>query len=212
MSELQNESPPVKNRWTDAERWHALGEGDTLPTSDGFRTIEIRVEGALTLWRALPPEGAAVEYAADGRNWRLSPRKTVQVFQSAPDAEADAARRVAKQEQQFERHVIEWAKGQYLALFEAEPEAPASPAPVEQPSLDAEAEAALTTDDLIAESDEVASDVISKLTRDRRRRITEQLNVELAELQQNRDGPKEDRKREAKIERLLGIFARAGEM
>lgn len=85
------------------------------------------------------------------------------------------------------------------------------PAPHEK-LTDWDAEAALTTDDLIAESDEVASDVISKLTRDRRRRFTELLNVELAELQQNRDGPKEDRKREAKIERLLGIFARAGEM
>lgn len=78
--------------------------------------------------------------------------------------------------------------------------------------LDAEAEAALTTDDLIAESDEVASDVISKLSRDRRRRFTELLNVEMAELQLSRGGPKEDRKREQKIERLLGIFARAGEM
>ena len=82
----------------------------------------------------------------------------------------------------------------------------------ERPPLDAEAEAALTTDDLLGESDDVASDVISKLSRDRRRRFTELLNVELAELQLARGGPKEDRRREQKIERLLGIFARAGEM
>ncbi len=82
----------------------------------------------------------------------------------------------------------------------------------ERPPLDAQAEAALTTDDLLAESDEVASDVISKLSRDRRRRFTELLNVEMAELQLARGGPKEDRRREQKIERLLGIFARAGEM
>lgn len=86
------------------------------------------------------------------------------------------------------------------------------PGPDEKPPLDAEAEAALTTDDLLAESDEVASDVISKLSRDRRRRFTELLNVEMAELQLSRGGPKEDRRREQKIERLLGIFARAGEM
>lgn len=86
------------------------------------------------------------------------------------------------------------------------------PAPDERPPLDAEAEAALTTDDLLGEPDDVASDVISKLSRDRRRRFTELLNVELAELQLARGGPKEDRRREQKIERLLGIFARAGEM
>lgn len=95
---------------------------------------------------------------------------------------------------------------------ETTPEERKFPAPDERLPLDAEAEAALTTDDLIRESDEVASDVISKLSREGRRRFTELLNVEMAELQLSRGGPNEDRKREQKIERLLGIFARAGEM
>lgn len=85
------------------------------------------------------------------------------------------------------------------------------PAPHEK-LTDWDAEAALTTDDLLGESDEVASDVIGKLSRDRRKRFTELLNVEMAELLLSRGGPKEDRKREQKIERLLGIFARVGEM
>jgi uncharacterized membrane protein YccC len=77
---------------------------------------------------------------------------------------------------------------------------------------DEDAEAALTTDDLLSADDEAVADVVAKLSRQRRKRFTELLNVELAELQQSRDGPHEDRKREAKVERLLGVFARVGEM
>lgn len=78
--------------------------------------------------------------------------------------------------------------------------------------MDEEAEAALTTDDLLSATDDAVADVVAKLTRQKRKRFTELLNVELAELEQSRGGPKEDRKREARIQRLLGVFARVGEM
>lgn len=77
------------------------------------------------------------------------------------------------------------------------------------------AEEALTTNDLLAamkDDAEIAQDVVSKLSRAKRKKFTELLNVELAELQQERQGPKEDRVRESDIEALLGLFARAGEM
>ena len=66
-------------------------------------------------------------------------------------------------------------------------------------------EASLTTADLTEE-------VIQKLTAAKRKKFTELLNVELAELQQERGGPREDLAREAEIEKLLGLFARVGEM
>jgi hypothetical protein len=68
-----------------------------------------------------------------------------------------------------------------------------------------EDEASLTTADL-------TEDVIQRLTKDKRKKFTELLNVELAELQQERGGPREDLTREAEIEKLLGLFARVGEM
>ena len=63
----------------------------------------------------------------------------------------------------------------------------------------------LTTADL-------SEDVIQRLTKDKRKKFTELLNVELAELQQERGGPREALSREAEIEKLLGLFARVGEM
>ena len=45
-----------------------------------------------------------------------------------------------------------------------------------------------------------------------RRKLTERLNVELAELKNLRGLAGEDLKREAKIENLLGLFARLGEI
>lgn len=66
-------------------------------------------------------------------------------------------------------------------------------------------EASLTTADLTEE-------VIQRLTAAKRKKFTELLNVELAELQQERGGPREDLPREAEIEKLLGLFARVGEM
>ena len=77
------------------------------------------------------------------------------------------------------------------------------------------AEADLTTDDLLTSmrSDAaVTEDVVQKLSRAKRKKFTELLNVELAELQQERGGPKENLKRENEIEALLNLFARVGEM
>ena len=50
------------------------------------------------------------------------------------------------------------------------------------------------------------------LTKDVRRKLTERLNVELAELKNLRGLAGEDLKREAEIEKLLGLFARLGEI
>jgi len=50
------------------------------------------------------------------------------------------------------------------------------------------------------------------LSRDVRRKLTERLNVELAELKNLRGLAGEDLKREAEIEKLLGLFARLGEI
>ena len=113
-----------------------------------------------------------------------------------------------------------------LALFDPDAEEPApSPAPEHRfpASLDEKlgdygdpaAEAELTTDDLLSSmrSDvEIAQDVVGKLSRAKRKKFTELLNVELAELQQERGGPKENLKRENEIEALLNLFARVGEM
>lgn len=80
---------------------------------------------------------------------------------------------------------------------------------------DVEAENALTTDDLfdlMGRDMDGAQDVIGKLSGHARKRFTELLNVELAELQQARGGKGENFKREADIEKMLGLFARAGEV
>jgi hypothetical protein len=61
-------------------------------------------------------------------------------------------------------------------------------------------------------TDQLTEDVIQKLTKEKRKKFTELLNVELAELQQERGGPREALSREAEIEKLLGLFARVGEM
>ena len=60
--------------------------------------------------------------------------------------------------------------------------------------------------------DQLTEDVIAGLTKAKRKKFTELLNVELAELQQEREGPRENLPREAEIEKLLGLFARVGEM
>jgi hypothetical protein len=75
-------------------------------------------------------------------------------------------------------------------------------APVPDVALDDET---LTTADLTEE-------VIQRLTQAKRKKWTELLNVELAELQQERGGPNEALAREAECERLLGLFARVGEL
>lgn len=73
----------------------------------------------------------------------------------------------------------------------------------------------ITPEDLLNDmraNGDAVRDVIAKLTSEKRRRFTELLNVELAELQQVRGRAGEDLKREAEIEKLLGLFARVGEM
>ena len=109
-----------------------------------------------------------------------------------------------------------------LALAEDELEAQADahkfPASLDEKLTDygdPAAEADLTTDDLLTSmrSDAaVTEDVVQKLSRAKRKKFTELLNVELAELQQERGGPKENLKRENEIEALLNLFARVGEM
>jgi hypothetical protein len=72
----------------------------------------------------------------------------------------------------------------------------------------------VTSDDLlerINSDPDAVSGVIAHLSQDDRRRFTELLNVELAELQQKRGAFGEDLKREADIEKLIGMFARVGE-
>jgi hypothetical protein len=73
----------------------------------------------------------------------------------------------------------------------------------------------ITADDLLAamRMDQVATyDAIAKLTREKRRRFTELLNIELAELQQLHGAAGENLKREGEIEGLLGLFASVGEL
>lgn len=71
-----------------------------------------------------------------------------------------------------------------------------------------------TTDQLIKEMQEATDpthDAVAQMTRAKRKKFTELLNVELAELQQARGTAGENLKREANIEGLLGLFARVGE-
>lgn len=71
-----------------------------------------------------------------------------------------------------------------------------------------------TTDQLITQMQEATDptqDKVAKMTRAKRKKFTELLNVELAELQQARGTVGENLKREANIESLLGLFARVGE-
>lgn len=104
------------------------------------------------------------------------------------------------------------------AQLEAERDAHRFPASLDEKLgdyADLEAEKALTTDDLFAlmnKGVDDAQDVIGKLSGGARKRFTELLNVELAELQQAHGGKGENRKREADIEKMLGLFARAGEV
>ena len=202
------EVPTVRDSEWLAIKWLELAPPDRDLL---FMRGEQRVEGRVAFGAIVPFDGSDPEGIT---HFRLKPQRTIERRNRAPDAESDAARLALKQDQQFERHVIEWAKGQYLAMFE-EPDAEATPAPEPEPHnfpenmsdklVDWDTEASLTTADL-------TEDVIQKLTAAKRRKFTELLNVELAELQQERGGPREDLEREAEIEKLLGLFARVGEM
>lgn len=91
------------------------------------------------------------------------------------------------------------------------------PAPAPEPPtwVDTAAEQEVKTDDLLdlMRADPVsAEDVVQKFSKLGRKKFTELLNVELAELQQERGGPRENLAREAECERLLDLFARVGSM
>ena len=77
----------------------------------------------------------------------------------------------------------------------------------------------LDADNLLAADVKIIPDEIAAMmdegetfTPDVRRKLTERLNVELAELKNLRGLAGEDLKREAEIEKLLGLFARLGEI
>lgn len=72
--------------------------------------------------------------------------------------------------------------------------------------------AEITTNDLLAADEATATAMVETMTRLQRKRFFELFNVELAELQQERGGPRENLEREREIESLLGMFARVGEM
>lgn len=83
---------------------------------------QIESPSAIMRWRRAdrdpPSQGFEVEYAEGGKLWRPRPRKMVEVVASTPDPAAERQRIEAKQEQQFERHVIDVMKARYLAEFE----------------------------------------------------------------------------------------------
>lgn len=96
-------------------------------------------------------------------------------------------------------------------------DAPAFPEPSDKMAdwVDVQAEEDLKTEDLLnlqRANGMEAEQVVQRLTRMKRKKFFELLNVELAELQQERGGPRENLKRESEIESLLGLFARVGEM
>lgn len=103
-----------------------------------------------------------------------------------------------------------------IALLEAERKFPASlDEKLSDYAGDDDPEKELTTGDLfdlMGSDPEGAQDVIGKLSGATRRRFTELLNVELAELEQSHGVKGENLKREAAIQKMLGLFARAGEV
>lgn len=102
-----------------------------------------------------------------------------------------------------------------LASFDPNAEATPAPEPAAPAWVDTVAEQEVKTDDLLdlMRTDPAsAEDVVQKFSKVGRKKFTELLNVELAELQQERGGPREALKRENEIEALLGLFARVGEM
>lgn len=81
---------------------------ESAPTINRWKRVE----------RDPPPEGEAVEYAEDGKVWRPVRTKTIRRSNGPFDAEAERARIEAKQEAEFERHVIDVMKARYLAEFD----------------------------------------------------------------------------------------------
>ncbi len=65
-----------------------------------------------------PPQSSEVEFAEGGKLWRHKPQKSVHSSNLPVDPVAEAARIDAKQEQQFEIHVMDVMKARYLAEFD----------------------------------------------------------------------------------------------
>jgi hypothetical protein len=113
---------------------------------------------------------------------------------------------------------LEEIRAAYDVLASFDPDAEATPAPTPEPhNFPANMSDKLSDWDTGADENslttaDLTEDVIQRLTKDKRKKFTELLNVELAELQQERGGPREALSREAEIEKLLGLFARVGEM
>lgn len=116
-------------------------------------------------------------------------------------------------------HIEAWAKDLRALTWDGEGDEPAIPelGPFNEPhNFPANLADKLSNWDVVAEEDlttaDLTEEVVAGLSKAKRKKFTELLNVELAELQQERGGPREDLKRENEIEALLGLFARVGEM
>lgn len=177
-----------------------------------------------------PPEGADIEEAEGGKLWRLKPRKIVRMSNVPVDPIAEAARIEAKQEAEVDRYIFEDLKARWLAEFgqSSSPKETDQPEPLQPPTIPEDlseklldyrveghgVEDEITTEDLIADmkKDALATqDVIAKLSRERRRKFTELLNVEKAELRNKAKATGVSDAREADVDRLLNLFARVGE-
>lgn len=152
-----------------------------------------------------PPEGADIETAEGGKLWRFRPQKHITLTNAPIDQQTEFARRAAKQDAQFTAHVIEVMKARYLAEFEEGAEKIVERV-VEVPMLSPNPVRHMIPDEirnLMQEGESLSS---------AKRRLTELLWVEQAELRNLRATDRENLKREAEIERLLGLFARLGEI
>lgn len=160
------------------------------------------------------------------RNKRHIIERTVETVRETPIVQPvemdEAARRELRELRDTVAYLMEPAE-EDLAKASEDPAPmlfdppPAFPEPSDKMAdwVDVQAEEQLTTEDLLAaqRTNHIeAEQVVQRLTRMKRKKFFELLNVELAELQQERGGPKEDLKREGEIEALLGLFARVGEM
>lgn len=158
--------------------------------------------------------GAALHVEHDGKrlNWRLcgtdpGTPSPVNASGCANDEEGAIRDIIAAAHEQL------W---EGISLELPEPDEHKFPVSLDEKMSDyAPVEEALSTDDLLASAREnpmAAEQTVQRLDRLKRKKFFELLNVELAELQQERGGPRENLKRESEIESLLGLFARVGEM
>jgi hypothetical protein len=152
-------------------------------------------------------------YAAEHRRLR-SLRPSVTVERTETVLERETVVQPVEMDEAARREIAELRDTVAWLLIPGDPE----PAPVPDPhNFPANLSDKLSDWDTGADENnlttaDLTEDVIQRLTKDKRKKFTELLNVELAELQQERGGPREALSREAEIEKLLGLFARVGEM